>query len=278
MESANNYLTQLFSLKDKVAVVTGGMGRLGTEFTKALAQSGAKVAIFDIVDTPNQDLLDLSLKYPIKFLQVNIRIEAEVERAVKIVEDVWGIPNLLVNNAGWRASPNEKTRVSVPFENYPMDVWDEVFSINTTAAAICAKIVGGRLIKAKQTGTIINIASHYGLVSADQRIYDYREKIGKDKFVKDASYGASKAALVALTRDLATLWAPFGIRVVALAPGGVFNPKSDPEFVANYSARVPMGRMANIDEYNGAIVFLASDAASYMTGNCLVIDGGWTSW
>ncbi len=278
METQNNYLSKLFSLEGKIAIVTGGMGRLGTEFTRALVQAGAKVAIFDMVDTPNQDLLDLSLKYPIKFLKVNICIETEVEQAVKVVEDIWGTPNLLINNAGWRASPNEKSRASVPFEGYPMNVWDEVFLVNVAAAAICAKIIGGRLIAAKQPGVIINIASHYGLVSPDQRIYSYREKIGKDKFVKDASYSASKAALIALTRDLATQWAPFGIRVIALAPGGVFNPKSDQEFVANYSAHVPLGRMANIDEYNGVVVFLASDAASYMTGNCLVVDGGWTSW
>jgi len=159
-----------------------------------------------------------------------------------------------------------------------MDIWDEVFEVNTKAAAICAKIVGKEMIETKREGIIINIASQLALVSPDQRIYEYREKIGKNKFVKDAPYGASKAALVALTRDLATQWAKYGIRVVTFAPAGVFNPNSDKEFVENYSFRVPMGRMANVDEYNGIIVFLASRASSYMTGTVLVADGGLTAW
>jgi NAD(P)-dependent dehydrogenase (short-subunit alcohol dehydrogenase family) len=116
------------------------------------------------------------------------------------------------------------------------------------------------------------------LVGQDQRIYEYREKIGKDKFVKDAPYGASKAALVSLTRDLAIQWAQYGIRVITFAPAGVLNPNSDKEFVENYSYRVPMGRMANVDEYNGIIVFLASKASSYMTGTVVVADGGITAW
>ncbi|KKU07739.1 MAG: Oxidoreductase, short chain dehydrogenase/reductase family protein [Candidatus Magasanikbacteria bacterium GW2011_GWA2_45_39] len=273
-----NYLVQLFSLNNQVVVLTGGLGKLGTVYAHALVKAGGRVAIFDRIDTPNDSLIELSRHYPLMFLKVDITDESAVCEAVQKVAEAWDVPTVLINNAGWRASPNEGVKGGVPFEDYSMDLWDDIFKINAGGAAICAKVIGGKMIADKRTGVIINIASHYALVAPDQRIYQYKEeKIGR-KFIKDPPYGASKAALIALTRDLATQWAPFGIRVVALAPGGVFNPASDPEFVAQYSAHVPLGRMAKIDEYNGALIFLASDASSYMTGNCLVVDGGWTSW
>lgn len=272
------YPYNLFDLKGKITIVTGGMGKLGTEFTDALTKANSKVAIFDIIDKPNPKLAWLAKKYPLMFLKVDITKENEVKAGLKKIEQKWGTPTILVNNAGWKASPNDPRGAGKPFEEYPVDLWDNVFKLNTTAAMICSKIVGGNMVRKKKPGVIINIASHFALVAPDQRVYDYRKKLGKTRFVKDASYSASKAALLALTRDLASQWARYNIRVVALAPGGVFNPKSDKEFVKNYSSRVPLGRMAAMDEYNGAIIFLASDAASYMTGSVLVIDGGWTAW
>jgi len=274
----STYINNIFDLKNQVAIVTGGMGKLGTEYTKALAMANSRVAIFDLVSEPNETLAELSKRYPIKFFKVDITKEEEVVKAVKEVAEIWDTPTILINNAGWKASPNVPSKASIPAEDYPMDVWDEVFEINTKAAAICAKVVGKAMIEAKKEGVIINIASQLALVGQDQRIYEYREKIGKSKFVKDAPYGASKAALVALTKDLAIQWAKYGIRVVAFAPGGVFNPNSDKEFVESYCYRVPMGRMASVDEYNGIIIFLASKASSYMTGTVLVADGGWTAW
>lgn len=278
MSGDQKYIYELFNLGERVAVVTGGMGRFGTEDAKILLKANARVAIFDIADEPNEELAGLAKDNLLRFYTVDVTKEEQVKEAVSKIEKEWDAPSILVNNAGWRASPNEVSRASVPFQEYPMDVWDEVFRINTTGAAICAKVVGGRLIERKKPGVIINIASHYALVSPDQRIYAYREAKGKGRFVKDASYSASKAALIAMTRDLATQWAPYGIRVVALAPGGAFNSKSDQEFVEQYNLRVPLGRMARVDEYNAAILFLASDASSYMTGSTLVMDGGWTAW
>ena len=273
-----DYIYKLFDLQNRVAIVTGGMGRFGVEDAKILLKANARVAVFDVVAEPNEELTQLAKDNSLKFFRVDVTQEEQVKKAVKQIEEQWDVPSILVNNAGWRASPNEASRASVPFEEYPMDVWDEVFRINTKGAAICSKIIGGRLIVTKKQGVIINIASHYALVSPDQRVYSYRKAKGKEPFVKDASYSASKAALIALTRDLATQWASYGIRVVALAPGGTFNPKSDQEFVEQYSLRVPLGRMARVDEYNAAILFLASDASSYMTGSTLIMDGGWTAW
>lgn len=271
------YLYKLFNLKNKVVILTGGLGKIGTEYTEALVNAGAKVAIFDITSSPNEKLSKLAKKFPIKFFEVNITIEQEVIAKVRQLKKDWGGPSILINNAGWKPSPDKSTMASVPFEDYPMETWDEVFKINTTGAAICSKIIGGSMIKNKKGGVIINIASHYAMVSPDQRIYEYKEKKGQGKFIKDASYSASKAALYALTRDLATQWAKYGIRVNAFTPGGVFN-NGDPEFLAGYSYRTPLGRMARVDEYNGAIIFLASNASSYMTGANLIMDGGWTAW
>ncbi len=278
MTSAHFYSQTIFNLDGRIVVLTGGLGKLGTEYAHVLVQAGAKVAIFDIVSEPNDRLKILSEKFPLLFLKVDITKEDEIKAALEKIEKKWGPPSILINNAGWKASPNDPQGAGAPFEAYPMDLWDKIFSINTAAAAKCAKIIGGRMVEKKIKGVIINIVSHYALVAPDQRIYEYREKKGKPKFIKDAAYGASKAALLALTRDLATLWGPYGIRVNALALGGVENPQSDPEFRTAYAARVPLGRMARPDEYNGAILFLASDASSYMTGATLIVDGGWTAW
>ena len=279
MIEQGKYLKNLFGVTNQVAVVTGGLGKLGAEYVEALVQAGAKVAILDVVEQPSLHLKKIAEKYPVIFLRVNIKNEKEISDALKLIEKRWRKPpSILVNNAGWKASPNDPKGAGVPFEKYPMDLWDEVFSVNIAAAAKCAKIFGGRMIDKKIKGSIINIASHYALVSADQRIYQYREAKGKSKFIKDAAYGSSKAALIALTRDLATLWAPHGIRVNAIALGGVLNPKSDQEFIINYCQRVPLGRMAKPNEYNGAMLFLASEASSYLTGTTIVADGGWTAW
>jgi NAD(P)-dependent dehydrogenase (short-subunit alcohol dehydrogenase family) len=272
------YLYDLFNLKGQVAVITGGLGKLGTHFTESLVKANAKVVIFDISDHVSDKLKQIATEYPVLIEKVDITDEKEVKNVCRKVIKKWGVPTILINNAGWKASPNISSKASVPFERYPMDVWEEVFRVNTTSAAICTKIIGSHMISNKKRGVVINITSLYALVSPDQRIYEYKKKSGKGEFVKDASYSASKAALIALTRDLGTQWAPYGIRVVALAPGGVFSPSSDKAFVRSYCKRVPLGRMASLDDLSGAIIYLASDASSYVTGTTLIVDGGWTAW
>ena len=265
------YLEDIFSLKGQVAIVTGGMGQLGTEYVGALARAGARVAIYDTKEQPNEALKSLAERYPVKFFVVDITNRKALENVTDQLEISWGTPAILVNNAALDFPPQPSGET---FEDTPVSRWKQVLEVNLTGVFLCCQVIGGRMARA-DGGSIINISSIYGLVSPDQRIY--RNPNPEGNFIKPAAYGVSKSGLVSLTRYLATYWAERKVRVNALSLGGVFN-NQEQWFVANYSQRTPMGRMAHQDEYNGAIVFLASGASSYMTGANLVIDGGWTAW
>ncbi len=271
MADRPTYLEDLFSLKGQIAIVTGGMGQLGTEYVGALARAGARVAVYDIKEHPNEMLKSLAKRYPVMFFAVDITNRKALEDVTDRLEAAWGTPTILVNNAALDFPPQASRET---FEDAPLSQWRQVLEVNLTGVFLCCQIIGGRMARAGG-GSIINISSIYGLVSPDQRIYENPKR--KGDFIKPASYGVSKSGLVSLTRYLATYWADRKVRVNALSLGGAFN-HQEPWFVANYSRRTPMGRMAREDEYNGAIVFLASGASSYMTGANLVIDGGWTAW
>jgi NAD(P)-dependent dehydrogenase (short-subunit alcohol dehydrogenase family) len=182
---------------------------------------------------------------------------------------------VLVNNAALDSPPNAPASANGPFEHFPADVWRQTLDVNVTGVFLSCQVFGGQMAAAGR-GSIINVASIYGLVAPDQRIYEYRRR-NDEQFFKPAAYATSKSALLNLTRYLATYWAPQGVRVNTVTFAGVFNDQ-DPAFLAEYTKRVPLGRMARSDEYNGAIVFLASDASSYMTGANVVLDGGYTAW
>jgi NAD(P)-dependent dehydrogenase (short-subunit alcohol dehydrogenase family) len=198
-----------------------------------------------------------------------------MDRAVNQIERRWETPHVLVNNAALDSPPDAPAGSNGPVEEYPLDLWRQVLDVNVTGVFVCCQTIGARMAEAGR-GSIINIASIYGLVSPDQRLYDYRRQRG-ETFFKPAAYSASKSALLNLTRYLATYWAPRNVRVNTVTFAGVFN-NQDARSLEAYTARVPLGRMAREDEYNGAIVFLASDASSYMTGANVVLDGGYTAW
>ncbi|HEU0050479.1 MAG TPA: SDR family oxidoreductase [Patescibacteria group bacterium] len=269
----NSFFRDYFGLQNQIAIVTGGMGKLGTEITETLSQAGARVAIFDLVTEPSERLRVLAANDAVRFFHVDVTSETSVRAAYEQLAASWGIPSILVNNAGWRASPNG-TKGGVPLIEYPVETWEEVFAVNTTSAFVCTKIFGEQLIKQKRPGVVLNMASVYAVVAPDQRVYAYKDP----PFVKDASYGASKAALLAFTRDLAVQWAPHNIRAVSLSPGGVFNETSDPRFTENYIKRVPLNRMATPQDVAACVLFLVSPAASYITGHNLVLDGGLSIW
>lgn len=269
---------ELFSVDSKVVVVTGGLGQLGSQFARTLLDMGAAVAVLDLPertrDAPSV-LAEWMSSDRLACIEADVTSRASLEAALASVSEKLGTPDGLVTTAAIDSPPGGSTAENPPFEQYPESAWQLVMDVNVKGVFLCCQVFGGAMAAAGR-GSIVNISSIYGLVSPDQRVYEYRRRRGEE-FYKPVAYSVSKSALLNLTRYLATHWAARGVRVNTLTFGGVFNGQ-DEEFVAEYSARVPMGRMARPDEYNGAIVFLLSDASSYMTGSNTVIDGGWTSW
>jgi len=268
----------LFDMKDRVIVVTGGMGQLGRQFTRSLCEAGAKVAVFDIrIDegTFERYFGEFIRSDRVMGVVADITSRPSLEERLQQVKEKWGIPYGLVNNAAIDAPPNAPAEENGPFENYPEQSFDQMMTVNVKGTVLCCQVIGGQMA-AEGRGSIINICSIYGIVSPDQRIYEYRRK-GEVPFYKPVAYSVSKSALLDLSRYLATYWAERNVRVNTLTFGGVFN-NQDEEFLKGYNSHVPLGRMAREDDYNGAVQFLLSDASSYMTGSNLIIDGGWTAW
>jgi NAD(P)-dependent dehydrogenase (short-subunit alcohol dehydrogenase family) len=264
---------QLFSVRDRIVAVTGGSGRLGSSFCTALLSGGAKVAVLDAA--PPAALEGKGSDACLRFEAVDVADRASLADALAKIERDWGVPCGLVNAAAIDAPPDAPPEENGPFETYPAESWDKIMAVNVKGVMLSCQVIGAAMAEAGR-GAIVNIASIYGLVSPDQRLYDYRRARG-ETFYKPVAYSASKSALLNLTRYLATYWAGQGIRVNTLTPGGVFAGQ-ERDFLDGYEARVPLGRMARADEYDGAVLFLLSDASSYMTGANLVVDGGWTAW
>ena len=269
----------LFSLADKTVIVTGGIGQIGKELCKGLLEHDAKVVIWEKSQVTEQKLKDEFGADANRVMAVSVDISSK-ESIVKAFEETvaaWGVPHVLVNNAGIDTQPSAPPEVSGPFENFPEDVWREVINVNLTGTFLVCQVVGGAMAK-EGRGSIINLGSIYGILSPIQDIYAYKlEKTGQS-FTKPVAYSASKSGLYNLTRYLATYWGKKGVRVNTLTPAGVFREDQDKEFQENYCARMPVGRMARACEYNGAVIFLASSASEYMTGANLVVDGGWSAW
>jgi NAD(P)-dependent dehydrogenase (short-subunit alcohol dehydrogenase family) len=274
----NKIISELFCIEGKTIIVTGGLGQLGRQFSKTLLGAGANVAIFD----PIPNCMDKCGKIfkpdnmeRLICLEVDVTDAVSLRHGLDIIIDRWGVPHGLINNAALDSPPNAPAEENGPFETYPESSWDRIMTVNVKGAFLCCQIIGGVMAK-NNRGSIINISSTYGIVSPDQRLYLHKNVDGKP-FYKPVAYSASKSALINMTRYLSTYWAGLGVRVNTLTFGGVFN-NQDEVFVNGYCSRVPLGRMALENEYNGAVVFLLSDASSYMTGANLVIDGGWTAW
>jgi NAD(P)-dependent dehydrogenase (short-subunit alcohol dehydrogenase family) len=264
----------LFDLEGRVAVVTGGMGQLGAEYAAALAERGMRVAVFDVATEPKRGVASLSSD-AIRPFAVDVTERASIERATDELVASWGVPHLLVNNAGIDAPPDAPAAEVGPFETYPEDAFDRVMDVNVKGTLLCCQVIGGRMA-GEGRGSIVNVSSIYGILSPVQSLYDFRRAAGEE-FVKPVAYSVSKSAVLNLTRYLATYWARQGVRVNTVTLGGVANDQPG-EFVDAYRGRSPMGRMADAREYVGAVVFLASDASSYVTGANVVVDGGWSAW
>ena len=262
----------LFSLAGKTAIVTGAAGQLGGEYVRALLGAGASVAALDVrLDNPKGNLKEIDSDR-LNLIAVDITSRASIESGLKTVIARFGHPDILINNAAIDAPPNASEQETGPFETYPETSWELMMDVNLKGLFLCCQVIGGHMA-ATGSGSIINISSIYGMVSPDQRIYEYKDK----PFFKPVTYSVTKSGILNLSRYLATYWAKSNVRVNTLTLGGVFNNQDD-SFLKNYTDKVPLGRMAQQNEYNGAILYLASGASSYMTGANIIIDGGYSCW
>ena len=263
---------QKFRLDGKVALVTGASGLLGRQFCIGLVEAGAKIAVVDI-DVTQAKLLADELGNKAEAFVCDVGDENSVQNCVNSVIDVFGKIDILHNNAATKTSSLQE--FFEPFETYSLDTWREVMSVNIDGMFLMAQAVGTYMLAAG-SGTIIQTSSIYGLVGPDNKIYEGSDYMG-GPINTPAVYSASKAAVVGLTRWLATYWAGKGIRVNCLVSGGVATGQNT-VFSEAYSNRVPMERMAESHEIVPALLYLASDASSYVTGQVMSVDGGWTSW
>lgn len=267
-----------FDLTGRTAIVTGGGGILGRGFCEVLAAHGANVAVFDVNESAAASSADaLQQSAPdARTLAVACDVSSpqSVADAVSRVVEAFGSIDILHNNAATKTG--NLADFFAPFEEYRLDTWREIMGVNIDGMFLMAQAVGRQMLAQGRGGSIIQTASIYGVVAPDQRIYEGSQYLGRP-INTPAVYSASKAAVIGLTRYLASYWGAQGIRVNTLTPGGVESGQND-VFSRKYSARVPLARMARADEMQSALLFLASDASSYMTGQNLIVDGGLTCW
>jgi len=264
-----------YSLKNKIALVTGSCGLLGREHCQALSEAGATVIATDIEQERCREVVE-ELPGNAIDLAMDVSDEKSVCEALSLALAEFGKIDILVNNAAVNEKVEALDNSGEPafLETFALKNWEIQLRVNLTGVFICCKVLGGKMAD-QQSGSIINIASTYALKAPDQSIY--KDNFGHQRFIKSPAYPVTKAAVLSLTRYLAAYWGRSGVRVNALSPGGVENGQEE-WFIDNYSDRTPMGRMAVPGDYRGALVFLASQASSYMTGANLVVDGGWTIW
>ena len=275
--SRSSRIQSLFDLSGRVAIVTGGAGMLGYHHGTILAAAGANVILLDLARTSpwiRAEQLQVAHGTECLGLAADITSEESLWQVRDAILDKFGRIDILINNAAnnpkVEADPQGKQWSRL--ENFPLDVWNADIAVGLTGAFLCSRIFGTEMAK-RSRGVIVNVSSDLGVIAPDQRLYR-KDGIPEDQQpVKPITYSVVKTGLIGLTRYLSTYWTAQQIRVNAISPGGVFAGQPQ-EFTSKLHQLIPMGRMANEDEYEGAILFLCSDASSYMTGHNLIVDGG----
>lgn len=268
-----------FRLQDRVAIITGGAGLLGVQHAEAIAEAGGIPVLWDINKDVSKVAVRISRDYKLPSLGmiVDITNHESIENNFYQVLDELGRIDTLINNAANNPKVKSGNHISSSrFENYTLDQWNKDIAVGLTGAFLCSQVIGNFMAE-KNNGVILNISSDLSIISPDQRLYKKEGLKESKQPVKPVTYSVVKHGITGLTRYLSTYWADKNIRVNSISPGGVYNGQPN-EFVTQLTKLIPLGRMANLDEYKAAIIFLCSDASSYMTGSNLVIDGGRSIW
>ena len=274
-------LKDLFSLKNKVIVITGAAGLLGKKHAEVIAAYGGSPVLLDISFDSVAKMSDrLNRKYGVESsgYSVDITNESEIEKNLKLVVKKYGKIDGLVNNAANNPKMEEKSEKNFSrLENFKLDIWDQDVQVGLTGAFLCVKHYGFQISKNPNGGVIINISSDLGLIAPDQRLYAIEGVDSTQQSVKPVSYSVVKSGLIGLTRYVATYWADKNVRCNAMCPGGVENNQPD-DFIKKVSFRIPMGRLAQKDEYLSTLIWMLSESSSYLHGAIVPIDGGRTTW
>jgi len=271
---------QSFDLTDKVAVITGGAGLLGEKHAEAIAEFGGIPILLDVDEKAGTEKAQrISDEYQVncEFQFCDITDESQISDIRDALLGKFGRIDILINNAAIDPKVKEKSGKNLSrLENFPIDQWNLELSVGLTGAMLCSKVFGMEMSK-NGKGVILNISSDLGVIAPYQRLYKKNGLPDDKQPVKPVTYSVIKHGLIGLTKYLATYWVDKGVRVNSISPGGVFK-NQDPKFVERLTDLIPLGRMAHEDEYKAGIIFLVSDASSYMNGANLVIDGGRSIW
>lgn len=271
-----------FKITGKVCVITGGAGLLGQKHAEAVIEGEGIPILLDISqEALNNAQTRLKRQYPsaeIGVYRVDITKQSELERVRDELVKKYGRIDILINNAANNPKVEDKgdNFGNIRFDNFPLEIWNADILVGLTGAFLCAKVFG-MVMEQSKSGVLLNISSDLGIIAPDQRIYRKEGLEEAEQTIKPVTYSVIKHGLLGLTKYLATYWADKGIRVNAVCPGGIYNGQ-DEQFLAKLTSLIPMGRMADKDEYKATVLYLISDASSYMTGSTIIVDGGRTCW